>query len=155
MTGKPLVLATVPNSILHAVHVDDVGQAYLAIATHKNRSEVEGQFFNISSHRYEIVDEIAQALVKEYEIEKGVKYERNENLKEEDDPWTFNMVELSQWISSEKLRKVTGWSDHKPLFSEALHTYRLAYEAALSAGDANKARVETMLSALRDKVQVE
>ena len=48
----------------------------------------------------------------------------------------------SQWVGSEKIRRVTGWSDRRPLFAENLHVYRLAYEAV--SGDGIDGNVQRM-----------
>jgi nucleoside-diphosphate-sugar epimerase len=62
-----------PKTILHAMHVDDCGDAYVALAQDDVRSEVAGECFNISSSRFETLEEIAAALAEEYEI-KDVKW---------------------------------------------------------------------------------
>ena len=58
-----------PKTILHAMHVDDCSDAYVALAEHVRIEDVAGECFNISSYRFETLEEIAEALVKEYEIE--------------------------------------------------------------------------------------
>lgn len=52
----------------------------------------------------------------------------------------------SQWVGSEKMRAWTGWRDKRPLFSEDIHTYRVAYEAAKDGGSEN---VETIRKRMR------
>ncbi|KAB8234932.1 NAD-dependent epimerase/dehydratase family protein [Aspergillus alliaceus] len=145
-TKQPLLIPVPPSSICHALHVDDCGDAYVAIAGHARREEVEGQIFNISSRRYETIDEIAKALVMEYGITAGLKYVELESLTLAENPWPPALIDFPQWTGSAKLRTVTGWKDVRPLFTEALHTYRLAYEAAAVAGHENiekmKERVE-------------
>ncbi|WZH42079.1 NAD dependent epimerase/dehydratase [Fusarium acuminatum] len=69
--GKPVVMPTQPDSILHALHVDDCGDAYVAIASHPRREDVEGQTFNVSAHKYETVNEVGNALAREYGIKSG------------------------------------------------------------------------------------
>ncbi|GLA33017.1 hypothetical protein AnigIFM63604_004384 [Aspergillus niger] len=130
--NKSLVIPVPANSVCHALHLDDCGDAYVAIASHPLRNEVEGEIFNISSSRYETVDEIAQALVKEYKIKHGVEYV--DGLSESETPWPPTLIDFPQWTGSEKLRKVTGWTEVRPLFSEAVHLYRLSYEAAAQMG---------------------
>jgi nucleoside-diphosphate-sugar epimerase len=67
-TGQRLIMEAPPNNVLHALHVDDCADAYVAIASHPRLTEVWGQVFNISARRYETVGEIARALIKEYGI---------------------------------------------------------------------------------------
>lgn len=129
-SNAPLVMISPPDSICHCMHVDDCGDAYVAIASHPHRKEVEGQAFNISARRYETVDELGKALVSEYSIAKGVQYPHVADLAPSENPWPPLLLDFPQWTSSEKLRRVTGWSDHRPLFTEALHVYRVAYDAA-------------------------
>ena len=57
-----------PKTILHAMHVDDCGDAYVALAEHPRRGDIGGECFNISSYRFETLEEIAETLVKEYGI---------------------------------------------------------------------------------------
>ena len=68
------VLNEHPKTILHAMHVDDCGDAYVALAGDEARREVGGACFNISSHRFETSREISEALAQEYgirEIKRG------------------------------------------------------------------------------------
>ena len=150
---KPLVMPTSPDSVVHSMHVDDCGDAYVAIASHPQVEEVAGQVFNISARRYETVDEVGRALVAEYGISRGLKYVDKKVLDEGESPWPPGLVDFPQWTGSEKLRSITGWRDHRLLFSEAIHVYRVAYEAAQSAGHENIDKVgkllETALSARR------
>jgi hypothetical protein len=37
---------------------------------------------------------------------------------------------LSQWVGSDKIRQLTGWTDRRLPFSENLAVYRAAYDAA-------------------------
>ncbi|KJR87548.1 NAD dependent epimerase/dehydratase [Sporothrix schenckii 1099-18] len=134
--GRPLVVPRPANTIVHALHVDDCAEAYVAIASHPRRAEVEGHVFNISAHRYETLDEVAQALVKEYGIQGGgPQYVDPSELATEQNLWPPGIIDFPQWTDSTKLRKVTGWQDHRPLFSEALHVYRIAAEAAEAIGN--------------------
>jgi nucleoside-diphosphate-sugar epimerase len=57
-----------PKTILHAMHVDDCGEAYVALAEHPRREDVGDECFNISSYRFETLEEIAEALVEEYGV---------------------------------------------------------------------------------------
>ncbi|KAL3455095.1 hypothetical protein BJX64DRAFT_298218 [Aspergillus heterothallicus] len=135
--NQPLVLPVSPNSICHALHVDDCGDAYVAIANHPRLEEVEGQIFHISAWRYETVNEIAEAILAEYDIPRGLKYVQPSALPQSENPWPVALIDFPQWTSSTKLRKLTGWSDVRPLFSEAFHLYRLSYEAASAVGHEN------------------
>lgn len=138
-----LQIPSQPNTICHCVHVDDCGDAYVAIASHPDRKAIDGQVFNISAREHETVDQIGQALVSEYGIGKGLEYVEVGLAKR---PWPFLLVDFPQWTSSEKLRTVTGWSDHRPLFTEALTVYRAAYEAAKGDGHENIKKVAAFSS---------
>ncbi|OGM50358.1 NAD dependent epimerase/dehydratase [Aspergillus bombycis] len=148
----PLVIPAPPSSICHALHVDDCGDAYVAIAAHPRREEVEGEIFNISSRRYETVDEIAKVLVAEYGITAGVKYVEPETLASAENPWPPALIDFPQWTGSAKLRAVTGWQDVRPLFTEATHTYRLAYEAAVAAGHENIQKMKEREELFKSKI---
>ncbi|OHE97732.1 NAD dependent epimerase/dehydratase [Colletotrichum orchidophilum] len=145
--GKPIVLPAPPNTILHALHVDDCGDAYVAIASHPNRNEVGGQSYNISAQRYETLDEVAQALVKEYQIKDGLKYVDAADVTDGEDNWPPGIINFPQWTDSTKLTKLTGWKHRRPLFSESIHVYRLAYEATKAAGHENIQKVGGLLEA--------
>ncbi|KAH8586966.1 hypothetical protein B0O99DRAFT_643117 [Bisporella sp. PMI_857] len=123
-------------TILHAIHVDDCADAYVALSECK-REIVAGQCYNISNRKYETLEEILRALVEEYRIEGGVKY-----VKREGGPGPrAKLLGFSQWVGSEKLRRDTGWKDKRMLFSEGIKQYRIAYEAAVERGDEGLARV--------------
>ncbi|EFQ35781.1 NAD dependent epimerase/dehydratase [Colletotrichum graminicola] len=145
--GKPLLLPAAPSTIVHALHVDDCAEAYVAIAAHPNRAEVEGQAFNISAQRYETVDEVARALAVEYGIQGGLQYAEPSSLKEGEDPWPPGIISFPQWTDSTKLTRLTGWKHRRPLFHESIHVYRLAYEASRAAGHDNIRRVDGYLQA--------
>ena len=122
-----LAIPADPNSIMHGTHVDDCAEAYVAIAE-ADRNIVKGQCYNISSHRYETLAEVAQELTVAYGIKNPIKYIP------EPEKSGMDVVQMlfgfSQWVSSEKLRRDTGWKDRRLLFSEGLRTYKKAYEAA-------------------------
>jgi nucleoside-diphosphate-sugar epimerase len=147
-SGKPLLLTAPPTSICHSLHVDDCGDAYVAIAAHPQREDVEGQVFNISARRYETVADIAKALEAEYGLKAGTKYANPAELAPGENPWPAMLIDFPQWTGSNKLRNITGWQDLRPLFSEGIHTYRVAYEAAEAQGHENiwkiKERVEVL-----------
>lgn len=123
------------ETILHAMHVDDCGEAYVSLAECE-RSVTKGKCYNISASRYETLDELTQALTKEYGIDGGVRYvEKGQPTPGFDGT---NVVKIlmgfNQWVGSERLRKDTGWKDRRQLFSEGIHQYRLAYEVAIERG---------------------
>lgn len=117
-----------PNSIMHGTHVEDCADAYVAIAEAK-KDVVKGQCYNISSHQYETLFEVADALVHEYKIEGGVKHLPPPDKDGVD--VVQMLIGFSQWVSSEKLRKDVGWRDKRRPFAEIVHVYRKAYEAAV------------------------
>jgi len=132
-----LELAENPKTILHVLHADSCGVAYVALAEHPDKNLVTSQCYNISSQSYEILDEIAKALVTEYGIQGGVKYVSGKYGPNESPATTPSRMLLgfSRWTGSDKLRKDVGWwGDKRILFSERLHQYRLAYEVAAGKG---------------------
>ncbi|MBE3050386.1 NAD(P)-dependent oxidoreductase [Candidatus Bathyarchaeota archaeon] len=145
-SGTPIVIPAQPDYILHAIHVDDCADAYVALAEHPERGDIEGQVFNISAHRYETVEEVCQALLREYGVAAGLRYTDPADLAAGENPWPPALVDFPQWTGSDKIRRVTGWADKRPLFSEALWVYQGAFEAA--GGDAltggMKERVEAV-----------
>lgn len=89
------------NNICHALHIGDCSDAYVAVAPHEQRAEVDGQVFNISALRYETVDEIARALTKEYNIG-GMDYvSRHEKV-----DWPPMLIDCPQRTRSQK--KIDG-----------------------------------------------
>ena len=131
-----------PKSIMHGTHVDDCAEAYVAVAE-AEREVVRGQCYNISSHRYETLNEVAQAIVEDYGIKDGVKYLPAPEMT------GIDVVQMlfgfSQWVSSEKLRKDVGWKDRKMLFSEGIRVYRKAFEAAVNLQDPGVEKVRAFV----------
>ncbi|KAI1383932.1 NAD(P)-binding protein [Hypoxylon trugodes] len=126
------------GTIVHGCHIDDCGEAYVALAVHEDRDVVAGQSFNISASRYDTLATIAKALEVEYGL-KGVV----SGPCEDDRVLSADVVlGYSQWVGSEKIRKLTGWSDKRMLLSENLHVYRLAYEEAAKRGHQGVLRVK-------------
>ncbi|KAK4234157.1 hypothetical protein C8A03DRAFT_47448 [Achaetomium macrosporum] len=142
---KPVLKFTAhKGTIIHGVHVDDCAEGYVALATTAlfgsseghGRAAVAGRVFNISGRRYETLEEVGRALAEEYGFSGGTKF----GVAPEELPEAVagRNVDLlfgwSQWVASDKIRRVTGWTDRRPLFSENLYVYRLAYDAAVEAG---------------------
>ncbi|KAJ5139687.1 hypothetical protein N7448_003095 [Penicillium atrosanguineum] len=145
--GGILILSAPPTSILHGCHVDDCAEAYVALAEHEDRQAVAGQCFNISGRQYETLEHVANSLVKEYDISGGVKFvESTPNDAVELDNL---VIKFPQWVSSDKIRKLTGWEDKRPLFTEGVHVYRASFEALAARGDQNVARTRGMVQMLR------
>ncbi len=134
-----LELTADPRNIMHGTHVDDCAEAYVAIAE-AERSRVRGECYNIASSRYETLYQVADALVKAYDIKGGVKY-----LQPPEKP-AMDVVQMligfSQWVGSEKLRLDVGWKEKRQSFSQGLQIYRRAYEAAVKLGDPNVERIQ-------------
>ncbi|KAF5594194.1 hypothetical protein FPCIR_5045 [Fusarium pseudocircinatum] len=131
-----------PDSIMHATHVDDCGEAYLSLAELDDRRAVSGQFFNVSSYRYETLKEVARAVAKEYGFDRGVQFIPASEAEPSFPPGLHFVFSFSQWVGSEKLRSLTGWKDKRALFSKGIHAHRLAYEAYKGRGYANVAEVQ-------------
>jgi nucleoside-diphosphate-sugar epimerase len=125
------------KTILHAMHVDDCGDAYVALAEHylSKPGDVAGQVFNISAREYETLEDIAGALVKDYEIAGGVKWGKDESEGPATN-WKRMVMGYSQWVGSEKIRKMTGWTDKRRLFSEDIDVHRRSYELVAAKGGA-------------------
>lgn len=137
-----LELTADPKSIMHGTHVDDCAEAYVAIAE-ADRSVVKGQCYNISGFRYETLEEVANALVADYKIKGGVKYLLEKQKTGVD--VVQMLIGFSQWVGSEKLRRNVGWRDKRQLFSEAVHTYRKAYEAAVAQKHGNVQKIQSFV----------
>ncbi|KAI8633312.1 NAD(P)-binding protein [Xylariaceae sp. FL1651] len=125
-----------PDNIYHGCHIDDCADAYVALATYPVRSQVNGESFNISGYRYETVGEILLALAAEYGIRGAITTAPLKEISNPELRALEAMLGYTQWVDSTKIRKLTGWTDKRKLFSENVRTYRLAYEAAARAGDA-------------------
>ncbi|KAL5088712.1 hypothetical protein Trisim1_006398 [Trichoderma cf. simile WF8] len=134
-----------PDNIMHATHVDDCGTAYLAIAEHANRGAVDGKIFNISGYRYETVREVGEALAKEYGFRGGVEFVPPAKAPPSFPEGLHIVFNFSQWVSSDNIRQLTGWTDHRPLFSENLGVYRRAFETAQRRGNANIMTIENRI----------
>lgn len=150
------------DTIMHGVHVDDCADAYVALARTalfdignnspdegsgngtptSGRAAIAGQVFNISGRRYETLAEVGAALAAGYGFT-GTQFSVSpdnmpENVEYQSSEFVFG---YSQWVSGEKIRALTGWRDERPLFSENIHAYRVAYEVAKDGGNEN---VETV-----------
>lgn len=143
--GKPLIIPADPRSIMHGCHVDDAADAYVALAV-VERSSIVGNSFLISGHTYETAENIANALVAEYSLP-GIRYEPKELTPA--NAMQNALFAFSQWVSSDKLRDRTGWKDVRPLFSQNVHAYRLAFEAYRGRGHECVSRATGMLVHMR------
>ena len=143
-----LELTADPNSIMHGTHVDDCAEAYVAVAE-ANPDVVKGQCYNVSGHRYETLDDVAQALVKAYGIAGGVEYLPASEKKGMD--VVQMLVGFSQWVGSEKLRRDVGWRDRRQLFSGGVHIYRKAYEAAVKLKSPGVEKIQGFVELVRSQ----
>ncbi|KPM39739.1 hypothetical protein AK830_g6844 [Neonectria ditissima] len=134
--AKVLTIPGDPHSIMHATHVDDCAEAYLALAEHEDRKRVAGQAFNVSSHRYETSKEVTEALAKEYGFDR-VDYIPAEEAGPSFPAGLHAVFSFSQWVGGDKIREVTGWKDKKLLFSENVGVHRRAYELLKEGGHDN------------------
>ncbi|KAF7554081.1 hypothetical protein G7Z17_g3183 [Cylindrodendrum hubeiense] len=137
---KTLRLDVSPRTIMHMLHVDDCGEAYLALGLSGDRGAVAGQSFNISAGRYETAHSVLQALAAEYQIAGGPEFVESVDGSPGSSATLRALFGYSQWCSSEKIRALTGWTDQKIPFTEEIHIYRLAYESAVECGDKDVAR---------------
>jgi len=148
-TAKEKILVFTPpaGTILHGIHVDDAADGYVALALtalstavredgKTGRQAVSGEVFNISGRRYETLEEVGTALAREYGFD-GVRF----GVSDTELPASVSAHALtlllvwgwSQWVGSDKIRRVTGWRDWRPLLAENLAVYRRAYEAAAAS----------------------
>lgn len=125
---QPLHFETDPRTILHTLNVDDCAEAYVALAEHADRRQIAGQCFNISAGKhYETLGDIANALVKLYSLDEGVIFNPTDPALLD----TLNpLIAFSQWVGSDKIRELTGWTDRRPMFIEGLAEYKAEYEKA-------------------------
>ncbi|KAB2571287.1 hypothetical protein DBV05_g10040 [Lasiodiplodia theobromae] len=154
--GNSKVLKFVPpaGTVMHGLHVDDCADAYVAVAVtalfggEEKRRGVVGQAFNISGRRYETLEEVGRVLAKEYGFAGGAEFGVDPAaLPEGVDPKGSEIIfGWSQWVDSRKIREATGWSDWRPLFSENVHAYRLAFEAAREGADENVKRIRERMA---------
>lgn len=119
--------------------MDDCGEAYVALADHADRSSVTGECFNISASKYETAKVVLTAFAEEYGFPDGTNFEPNSV---EPDHGMGILFGFSQWVGSDKIRKLTGWTDRQMLFSKNLGVYRRSYEAAVGLDHEDVARVE-------------
>ncbi|MCJ1444979.1 MAG: hypothetical protein MMC23_005483 [Stictis urceolatum] len=133
--GTGLYIGVDKNTIYHACHVDDVGDAYVRVAE-SDRDIVKGKVYNISAWKYETLEEVITSLVKEYDIQGGVTWRQDES-------WELaSLLDYSQWVDSGRIRSELGWHDRRLLFSSGLGVYRRSYEAAKYGGDEGIARMK-------------
>ena len=148
-SGKTMELTIDPKTIIHGMHVDDCGEAYLALAEHPDRSQVVGEF-NISGHTYETTGSIWEALEHEYGIEGKVKFVRPEDAKEQTPLSITVILGYSQWVGSDKIRRLTGWTDKRMLFGENISVYRRAHDAVAALKTGGVGREGTASQFLND-----
>ncbi|KAH8699242.1 putative NAD dependent epimerase/dehydratase [Talaromyces proteolyticus] len=129
--GGILRIEAEPENIMHSAHVDDCATAYVALAEHPQRKEVSGQAFNISNIKYETLRDICNALASSYGLK--VEFAEPKPMGEVVPGMIEALLKYTQWVSSEKVRSITGWTERRPSFTQGIEEYRLAYEAALAA----------------------
>jgi nucleoside-diphosphate-sugar epimerase len=137
--NKMLRVPADPNTIMHSAHVDDCALAYLSLAEHPSRDEIKGQAFNISNTRYETVRDVCEALAKSYGL--SVEYEKPGRFENIVPGMIEAVVQYSQWVSSDKIRQLTGWKEQRDYFATGIAQYRMAFEAALAAKHQGTAKI--------------
>jgi nucleoside-diphosphate-sugar epimerase len=121
-----LLLMAVPGAIMHSLHVDDCGDAYVSLAEHPRRDEVVGHAFNISNARYETAQQIGDALARAYGLTLAFEAPTGDG---QIGRGVHSLANFWQWVGSAKLRELTGWTECRPTFVQGIDEYRLAYEA--------------------------
>jgi nucleoside-diphosphate-sugar epimerase len=124
-----LKLIAEPGAIMHSLHVDDCADAYVALAEHPERPAVAQQAFNLSNAGYETAQEIGDALAKSY----GLTLEFIPASEDVPMQSAHGLANFWQWVGSDKLRALTGWSERRSTFVDGIEEYRLAYEATVGA----------------------
>lgn len=80
------------------------------------------------SKRYETLGEFGTALAAEYGFPGGAEFGVSPDQMPKPLSGTWQNYVLvfgySQWVGSDKIREVTGWTDKRPLFSDNLRVYR-------------------------------
>lgn len=123
-----LKFASDPRTIVQSLHVDDCAEAYVALARYPNPTKVAGECFNVSSgDRYETLRDIGDALAACYHLQKLVEFNVPGQRSSADIP---TVTGFSQWVSSRKIRELTGWADQRPMFAEGIERYRQEYRDA-------------------------
>lgn len=130
------------RSIMHGTHINDVASAYVALAS-APRDRVVGEIFNISSRRYETAAEVAEAVSQSYGIK--VEFMGSTELQKSGMDVVRFLMDFSQWVGSQKLRKITGWEDKMPLFTEDFDRYRKVYEAFALGEDERVRRMNALV----------
>ncbi|KAK3320459.1 hypothetical protein B0T19DRAFT_429654 [Cercophora scortea] len=155
--GREALRFTVDKrTVLHALHVDDCAEGYVSLATAavfggaEKRAEVVGEVFNISARRYETLEEVGTALAREYGFQTAEFGVQDGEVPSVVAGMGYKfLLAWSQWVGSDKIRRVTGWRDRRPLFSENLHVYRAAYEAAAEAGVESVGKIRERIGGTR------
>lgn len=83
------------------------------------------------------MEEVGDALAAEYGFTGGARFGLAPEEIPADDMTGLLVFGWIQWVDSDKIRQVTGWADRRPLFSENVGVYRLAYGAAKTQGSDN------------------
>lgn len=137
-------VAVDPRTILSAFHVDDCGEAYVALAELADRSRIAGRVLNVGGRGYMTTGQLLDALAREYEIPGGFRYTDSEKARRHVAGAVGSAIAWSQWLGSDEIRRITGWTDRRMPFVENLGVYRRAYECAVAAGHDDVARVQEM-----------
>ncbi|KFH42238.1 UDP-arabinose 4-epimerase-like protein [Hapsidospora chrysogenum ATCC 11550] len=152
--GEPALRIPVnPNVPMHATHIDDCAEAYVALAEHEDRAAIAGASFNISAHRYETVREVCDALAAEYCFPAGIEFITEEEAGDWFPKSLHFALNFPQWVGSERIRRLTGWTDKRLLFSENVKAHRIAYEAQDKKGHENIGTVRERMKSF-DKMDI-
>ncbi|OKL62086.1 hypothetical protein UA08_02729 [Talaromyces atroroseus] len=140
--GDVLRVAADPKTIMHSAHIDDCALAYVKLAEHPRRDEIKGQAFNISNSRYETTRDVCEALGKSYGL--SVEYKDPKPFENIIPGMIEAVLQYSQWVSSDKIRRLTGWEEKRAHFASGIAEYRMAYEAALAANHEGTKKIYTI-----------
>ena len=122
-SSNVLKYAGCPTSVRHGVHVDDVANAYVLAA---NKPElVHRQKFNIAGDKYDTFEEILTTVSKAFGGKHKIEYGGGKGE---------TVASLSNWLVTEKIKRVLGWKPFKPSFKDGIKEYIQAWEASKEDG---------------------
>jgi len=117
-SSNVLKYAGCPTSVIHGVHIDDLAQAYVLAA--QKPELVNRQKFNVAGDKYDTFDEVLKAISKEFGGKHKIEYGGGKG----DTP----ALSVSQWMVTDKIKRVLGWKPVKPSFTDGIKEYVAAWE---------------------------
>jgi nucleoside-diphosphate-sugar epimerase len=125
-TSDVLTYPGCPTSVRHGVHVDDVAAAYVLAA--KRPDLAHRQKFNIAGDNYDTFEEILTTISKEFGGKHKIEFGGGKGE---------TVGTISQWMVTEKIKRILGWKPVKPSFREGIKEFVQAWEASKVDGFIN------------------